>query len=242
MSESTQRHWKRHLKAFFNWCQKQDLIDRNPCEKVRTPKRKKKVAEFLTTRQVEMLLDAIEWDYEQKLKKNQIQPGHVIWLKDVILLTVGTGMRLGEVTNLRWRDVDFESGFLRVRSDEERSTKSGHERRIPLAGDALNVLTRLDDARTDDLDGYVFTGYTGGKLNDLYVSKQFRTYRRLAKLPESLSFHNLRHTCASWLVQRGVSLSIVQHILGHADIQQTQRYAHLAPDVMHAAMQQAFES
>ncbi|NBB86924.1 MAG: tyrosine-type recombinase/integrase [Bacteroidetes bacterium] len=94
--------------------------------------------------------------------------------------------------------------------------------------------------RSDDLGGYGFTGYTGGRMNDLYVSKQYRTYRRLAKLPEGLSFHSLRPTCASWLVQRGASLSIVQHILGHGDIQVTQKYTHLAPDVMKAAMEQAF--
>jgi site-specific recombinase XerD len=69
----------------------------------------------------------------------------------------------------------------------------------------------------------------GGKLNDLNVSKQFKTYRRLATLPEPRTFHALLHPCASWFVQHGVSLFIVQHILGRSDIQVTQKYAHLAP-------------
>lgn len=103
---------------------------------------------------------------------------------------------------------------------------------------ALDVAEQLDAEHTGA--GYVFTGYEGSKLNDLYVSKKFRKYRRLAKLPESLSFHNLRHSCASWMVMQGVPLSVVQHVLGHSDIQVTQRYAHLAPDVMKKAMQETF--
>ena len=109
-----------------------------------------------------------------------------------------------------------------------------------MAGDALDVLRRLDAERTDDLDGLVFTGVGGGPLNPNLVSRRFKYYVRLAKLPEHIRFHSLRHTCASWLVQHGVSLPIVQAILEHTTMRVTQRYAHLAPDVMRAAMQQAF--
>ncbi len=80
----------------------------------------------------------------------------------------------------------------------------------------------------------------GGRLNLEYVSKRFLHYRRLAKLPEGISFHNLRHTCASWLVMRGVPLSVVQYILGHSAIVVTQRYAHLAPDAVQREMLRAF--
>ena len=104
----------------------------------------------------------------------------------------------------------------------------------------MEVLPRLAAERNDDLDGYVFTGVKGGRLNPNYTSRRFKHYVRLARLPGNIRFHSLRHTCASWLVQRGVSLPIVQAILGHSTVRVTQRYAHLAPDVMRAAMQQAF--
>ncbi|NNE45536.1 MAG: tyrosine-type recombinase/integrase [Rhodothermales bacterium] len=64
----------------------------------------------------------------------------------------------------------------------------------------------------------------------------------LAMLPENIRFHSLCHTCASWLVQRGVALPVVQAILGHSSIQVTQRYAHLARDVLQSATQSAFGS
>lgn len=240
VANATQRKRHRHLRAFFNWLLEQDLIGENPCAPIRVPKREKKVPKFLTPEGVERLVTAIEWDYEEKRSRNCIREGHVIWLKDVVLFALGTGLRLGEITALRWRDVDLESEFVVVRSDREHVTKSGHERSVPLVGDALRVLRRLDSERLDDLDGYVFTGYGGGQLNDHYVSKQFRAYRRLAKLPESISFHNLRHSCASWMVMRGVPLSVVQHVLGHSDVAVTQQYAHLAPDAMKQAMQRTF--
>ncbi len=160
--------------------------------------------------------------------------------KDLVLLAVGTGLRLGELAALRWSAVDFETGFLTVRSGEGFRTKSGHERAVPLAGDAQEVLLRLSSEREDDLDGPVVTYGDGRPIVAKYASKRFKRYVRLAKLPEQIRFHSLRHTCASWLVMRGVPLLIVQQILGHSSIQVTERYAHLAPDVMKAAMHQAF--
>lgn len=162
------------------------------------------------------------------------------WLADVVRVAVATGLRLGELRYLRWSWVDFETGFITVRRTGDFIPKSGSERSIPMVGDALEVLTRLAAQRTDDVDGYAFTGTRGGRLNGNHVSRRFKYYVRLAKLPERTRFHSLRHTCASWLVQRGVSLPIVQAILGHSTIRVTQRYAHLAPDVMQAAMQEAF--
>ena len=196
--------------------------------------------EFLTPTQLERLLAAIDADYEMKRREKRALPGQILWLADVIRVVVATGMRLGELVNLRWNWVDFESGFVTIRRSATFVPKSGSERPIPLVGDAMEVLPRLAAERNDDLDGYVFTGVKGGRLNPNYTSRRFKHYVRLARLPGNIRFHSLRHTCASWLVQRGVSLPIVQAILGHSTVRVTQRYAHLAPDVMQAAMQQAF--
>ena len=69
----------------------------------------------------------------------------------------------------------------------------------------------------------MFRGARGSQLNPTYVSKCFLRYRRKAGLPEGIHFHSLRHTCASWLVQGGMSLARVKEILGHASIQTTMR-------------------
>ena len=111
-------------------------------------------------------------------------------------------------------------------------TKTGKERRVPLAAEAAAVLRRRRASRlTEDPRETVFVGPGGGPLAPGVVSRRFRHYRRLAKLPEEIHFHSLRHTCASWLATRGVSLRIIQEVLGHADVKSTQIYAHLASEV-----------
>lgn len=204
------------MRSFFNWAVENELLADSPLKGIQLPKEQKELAEFLTTTQLERLIACIDADLE--MKGGLIKPGEVVWLRDLILVAVCTGLRRGELCNLRWSDVDFETGFLHVRNRGGFQTKSGHERSIPLAGDALEVLQRRSTKRADDLDGYVFTGASGLPLVPKYASKRFKYY--------------VRHTCASWLVQCGVSLSIVQAILGHSSIQVTQRYVHLAPDVM----------
>jgi len=165
-----------------------------------------------------------------------------LWLKDVILFGVGTGLRLSEITSLRWRDVDFVSGFLTVRNHETFKTKSGHERSIPLVGDALSTLIKRSESSSTSTDDWVFTNGKGTRLVSGYVSKRFKYYVRLAKLPEEIHFHTLRHTCASWLAQNGVSLLTIQKILGHSDFRDTLIYSHLQPSVMKDAMVTTFGS
>lgn len=243
VSAATRRHRYRHLAAFFKWSQDRGYLSKNPLDEIRLPKEQKQVAAFLTVSQLERLLAAIDADATMKRSEGQAREKEITWLKDLILIAVGTGLRRGELVNLRWQDIDLETRFLTVRNrDSGFQTKSGHERSIPLVGDALEVIRRLNAQRTDEIDGPVLTGVGGGPLNPGFVSRRFRHYVKLARLPEGIHFHTLRHTCASWLVQRGVNLSIVQHILGHSSIHVTQRYAHLAPDVMQSAMLQAFGS
>lgn len=75
------------------------------------------------------------------------------------------------------------------------------------------------------------------------MSDNFRKFRRKA-LPhrEDISFHSLRDTCASWMVQSGVTLYTVQQILGHKDIKTTMKYAHLAPDNFQEAVEVTFNA
>lgn len=170
------------------------------------------------------------------------------WLKNIILVAVMTGLRLGELCSVTWGAVDFETGFVMVRNTDACQTKSGDERSVPpLAGDALTVLQRLDaEWRAAGRPGntHVFLSAHGKALTSKAaqrdVSKKFKQYARPARLPEHVHFHSLRHTCASRLVQRGVSLPIVPAVLGHSSIQVTQRYAHLAPDVLTKAMRETF--
>ena len=154
------------------------------------------------------------------------------WLVDAVRFAVGSGLRRGELCALRWGAVDIPGRMIHVRNADGFTTKSGRERAVPLVGEAYVVAVRLDAERDErglpfDRRAFVLSGADGGPLNGSYASKRFRKYRRLAKLPEEVNFHSLRHTFASWWVQRGGDLYRLKEVLGHADIQTTMKYAHL---------------
>ena len=219
------------------------IAKHNPVDGVARPKIPRKEKRFLTKSQYERLLRTIESD--ASLKAAALKAGEILWLADVVRFAVGTGLRLGEITALRWGAVDLETRAVRVETSEDFVTKSGHERLVPVEGDALAVLERLNEARATEAEDYVFgvkdsAGRRRRRLNDTYVSKRFLQYARLSELPTGVSFHTLRHTYISWLIMAGTPVPVAQKLAGHADIKTTMGYAHLAPESLRRAVENVF--
>ncbi|MBZ0200059.1 MAG: site-specific integrase, partial [Ignavibacteriaceae bacterium] len=84
--------------------------------------------------------------------------------------------------------------------------------------------------------GFVFQKMKDFKLNENYVSKQFKKSVRAAELDDRIHFHTLRHSFASQLVQKGVSLYVIKELLGHEDLSTTQIYSHLQQSNLSAAV------
>jgi integrase len=140
------------------------------------------------------------------------------WLRAPMAFAACTGVRRGELLSLRWMDVDMEHRRLYLRE-----TKNGALRILPLSAAAFQVLASLP---TGEASAPVFAGVDAANLS-VYTK---RVFKRLGIL--DASFHTLRHTAASWLVQQGVDLYAVGQILGHKTPRMTQRYAHLSPEYM----------
>ncbi len=147
------------------------------------------------------------------------------YLKPIITLAVNTGMRRGEIFNLKWSHVDLKNRFVEIIK-----SKNGDKRVIPINKTLLEALHRLP-RRIDS--PYVFPGKKGKKLTD--VKKSFRTAMKKAEI-EDFCFHDLRHTFASHLVMAGVPLLTVAELLGHKSIEMTKRYSHLSPNHKAAAV------
>ncbi|HUV31861.1 MAG TPA: site-specific integrase [Acidobacteriota bacterium] len=152
----------------------------------------------------------------------------------VFFTFLNTGLRLGELVNLQWRDIDFSRRILRVRKKKDWQPKSG-ERDIPLNSEMIVLLTSLKPKKADK-HAYVFTRRDGGKLGAKLRQALIRIARR-AGLDDLTKIHSLRHTFASHLVMSGVDLPTVQRLLGHSDIQTTMIYSHLAPDHLSGAVE-----
>ena len=145
-------------------------------------------------------------------------------LAPLVLLALNTGLRRGELFQLRWQDVSIPGRRLTVRGA---GAKTGQTRHVPLNSEAVCVLERWQPAEADARD-HVFAGASPDEpLTD--VKKAWASLMKRAKLT-AFRFHDLRHTFASKLVMAGVDLNTVRELLGHSDIAMTLRYAHLAPE------------
>jgi len=240
-SNATKRSRYRHVRAFFSWASKNDLVDESPMEEVSKPRKEKKEKAFLQPEDVKKLLRSI--DAHRKMREKEPGPTpQDEWMKDIIRVAVGTGLRRGELLNLQWRDVDVDAGRLVVRNREGFRAKNGNERTVPLRGDALDTLWEMQEERTPLDNEPVFVDADGDVPKPDRVSKRFKFYVRKAKLSnrEELSFHSCRHTTGSWLSMQGVPLRVISEILGHSNTQVTEMYSHLSPEVMGRAMEETF--
>lgn len=243
-SNSTQLHRYRHLNAWLNWCQDEGFLpDGNPMDDVDKPRKQQKRPAFLSPDDLKRLLASIDRYEESRKGKPGKNPADQ-WIKFLIRVAVATGLRRNELLSLRWKDANLDQGFLWVRNQEEEGfrTKSGSERTVPLAEDARCALKKLKAERQPDVHDRIFLDDYGRDIKPCRVSRRFKHYVRYAELPdaERLTFHSLRHTCASWLAMKGTPMRIIQGILGHSSINMTEIYSHLRPEVMTRAVRETF--
>lgn len=150
-------------------------------------------------------------------------------LKELVYFALFTGMRVSEIVNLTWPDVDLERRVVHVRNTTAFHTKSKRNRTVPMNDYVWQMLMAKSVVNSQE---YVF--HRGGRpFLSGYVSHAFKKCLRKAGLSEELHFHSLRHTFASWLAQDGASLYEIQKLLGHADVRTAMVYSHLQPEQLH---------
>jgi integrase len=167
---------------------------------------------FLSLEEAQRLIASIEQD------ENQVAA-------NAILLLLLTGARRNEITHAKWEHVDWNRKSLLVPL-----SKSGKPRTIALNSAAISLLQKI---RQDAQGPYIFPSpVTQRPSPSLYFPwERIRVRANLA----DLRLHDLRHSFASFLVNNGVSLYVVQGLLGHGNARYTQRYAHLAPETLSEA-------
>lgn len=191
------------LSRIFSLAIEADIIDKNPCQKVKKLK--------LNNQRTRILSEEEEARLFLALKDNEI-------VKQIVTVALHTGMRRGEIFNLKWFDVDFNRGLIQVRE-----SKSNKKRFIPMNETIRNLLNGLK--RKSE---FVFPSpKTNGKLTD--IKHSFTSALSEAEIKD-FHFHDLRHTAATRMADKGADGFTLMRILGHSDIRMTARYTH-ATDV-----------
>jgi integrase len=193
----------RAIKAGFNVAVDWSKLDKSPFAKTKQLKVQKKKKVHLT-----------KTEYQKLIAKVTAQ-----WMKDIVEFDVLTGLRLGELMNLKWTDVDLAKKTANIQSSDDYQVKGGNMREIPLNDRAIEIINSKKH-----VNEWIFLSDKYKKVTDDFVSKTFKVYVRAAKLSDDLHFHSLRHTFGTWAAEAGVPLHTVKNIMGHSSVTVTEGY------------------
>jgi integrase len=211
------------LKRSINLAMELGMTTFNPCSKVRYLREDNQRERYLSDDEEKRLLKACE--------------GRLQHLTEIIMLALQTGMRRGELLQLRWSQVDFQRGLIHVVNDDSQGTKTknGRSRSVPLTSVARDVLLSISGHYKSRrlTPKRVFTNPNTG-LAYVDIKKAFAAARTAAGLPD-VHFHDLRHTTATRLGDRGASAFEIAALLGWSDIRMAMRYAHATGDGLRRA-------
>jgi site-specific recombinase XerD len=155
----------------------------------------------LSRKEIEKMIDSLK------------NPKH----KLLIALAYGAGLRVGEAINLKIKDLDLDELTIHIKGAK------GNKDRISLFSEKL--LSELRElAGLMDANSYVFESSQGGKLTERTAQKVFENALKKAGIKKEATFHSLRHSFATHLLENGVDVRYVQELLGHANIRTTQIY------------------
>ena len=144
--------------------------------------------------------------------------------KTIFMLAYGSGLRIGEIVNLRVEDIDSKNMRIFVREG-----KGNKERYTILSKQSLEMLrTYWGKYRPNKRRGRIFLGETGQAITVGVIREHFRKYRRKAKINEKATLHTLRHNFATNLIENGATLIQVKELMGHSNIRSTMEYVHVA--------------
>lgn len=206
------------LRMFYRFLARERLIKADITGYIDTPRLWQKIPDVLNLAEVERLLEAPEPQTRQGIRDRAI-----------LELMYATGMRVSEVSQLRFSDVNLEVGFVRCLG------KGRKERIVPIGKKAVSALGRyLEQARPSFVRQAAapdfFLNRSGRRLSRISLWKLVKAYARKARINKTIRPHLLRHSFATHLLERGADLRSVQEMLGHANISTTQIYTRVTRD------------
>lgn len=217
LSDRTVNKYLTVLHGVFVWAQRRYKLPANPVANVeRRPHAKRGNIDVFSREEILALVRVAESEQDGT----------------IYLTAAFTGLRLGELLALRWRDLDFANSAIHVRQNFTNgrvdTPKSGQERTVPMADEVAEALAKLAQReRHGGEDDLVFCGTTGGHLAGHRLRDRYKAALKQAGL-RSLRFHDLRHTFGSHAIRTADSREVMEW-MGHQDLATTQRYLQFKP-------------
>jgi integrase/recombinase XerD len=206
------------LRRFYAYIHREDQIEIDPTLLIESPRIGRLLPESISESDVDLLLDAVEIS-------------NVLGFRDKVMLEVlyATGLRVSELVGLKFEQVSFRQGFVRVMG------KGNKERLVPIGEQAMEWLEQyMTGARMDILADrqcdYLFVTRRGSGMTRQAFWYIIKRYAKKADINKALSPHTLRHAFATHLLNHGADLRVVQLLLGHSDLSTTQIYTHISQE------------
>lgn len=197
------------LKSFFGWLTAEEILQRDPSAKLKTPKLEKRLPKALTIPELEMLREACKTPRQRAF----------------IEVMYATGCRLSEVYGMDRDSINYQSMSCRVVG------KGNKEREVYFSFKAMYHLSKYLKGRTDECDALMVTERKPyRRLTKRGIQREIAVIALAAGLQDKVSPHVLRHTFATLTLNNGAELVAVQELMGHADPQTTLRYARITEE------------
>jgi integrase len=187
----------------------------NPFQESKNIRITQKVKSHLTVDEVTKLLAVIKED----------------WYKRLVQFALLTGLRRGEILNLKPADFDITTGVITIQSSSTYRVKGGTTRRISLQKEAIDILSTVPGTF-----GWLFTDGNGNQIGEDLATKKFKKYAKDAGLSDDVHFHSMRHTFATIASNKGMTPNILKGVLGHASLKTTEGYIGADADTMREQM------
>lgn len=212
LKKSTINRHRDALSKMFSIALANGLIDANPVRTIKKMKEDNYQIRFLTK--------------QEEVELFKYLPEYMV---PIVTCALHTGMRKTEILTLKWSNISFDTSYIVLLE-----TKSGKKREIPISKKLLKVFKELKHAQKTSQEYVFLNPVTNAPYVD--IRDGFEKALKQAKI-KHFRFHDLRHTVATRLVEKGTDLVVVKDILGHANIQTTMRYAHPVPELKLKAVQ-----
>ncbi|MGE4273588.1 MAG: tyrosine recombinase XerC [Desulfitobacterium sp.] len=209
------------LRAFFKFLCREGILQKNPVQRIATPKLGRKLPHFLSIEELNRLTQAPDCTT-------------LLGARDQVILELlyGSGLRVSELAELNRQDIEAESFLLRVRG------KGNKERIIPLTRYAIEAIRNYLGMREDSQEALLLN-YQGTRLSVRSIRRILDHLALESGLSQHLHPHMLRHSFATHLLDGGADLRSVQELLGHAKLSSTQIYTHLTKERLREVYEQS---